>query len=228
MANLFQRLVIVFFSLLLLSGCVASGGGWPVSTYDHACHTGMIPSEPFCLFSADYDDGFKYSDQFQACRQSVSNFAIALDEYYRCSDTKLKAILDQLLVSVPATYNCYVEFFKDKKEGDPSAACPPVDIPLFFHSYEADGLEADLGVPRCIAKTKVYNFAPKRVYQLDDCRDQVELFTGKAIRSYSLNAASAQGQYDTFLRNLRWVLDRKSDDAISKFNCIAEGRSYCL
>jgi hypothetical protein len=188
----------------------------------------MMPNEPSCLLAADYDGGFKYGGEFQACKQSMLNYTNALDVYYRCSDTKLKAIFDELLMSVPATYICYVEFFKDKKDGDPSSACLPVDVPRFFHSYEADGLEIDLGVPRCIGKSKDFNFAPKRAYQLDDCREQVEVFTGKAIQSYSLNAASAQDQYDTYLRNLRWVLDQKAEDVINKFNCIAESRRYCM
>jgi len=188
----------------------------------------MLPHEPTCLFLSDGDMGFKYSRQFQACKQSMLNFVEALDEHYRCSDTKLKSIFDELLISVQDTYNCYVAFFKDHKEGDPSRACPPIDVPQFFSSYEADGLEVHLGVPQCIRKNDVYNSAPKRDYQLEDCREQVEVFTSKTIQSYSSNAASAQDQYDTYLQSLRRVLDQKANAAINKFNCIAEGRRFCM
>jgi len=156
------------------------------------------------------------------------NFTNALDEYYRCEETTLKDIFDKLLISVPATYNCYVEFFKDKDNGDPTSKCPPVDIPRFSPSYETEGIEINLGVPSCIAKNEGYNFAPKRAYQLDDCREQVEVFIGQSILSHSLNAASAQDQYDTYLRNLKWILDQKADDAVNKFNCIAKGHRLCI
>lgn len=223
---------VVLLSLLssFLTGCVTTGrnSGWPIETYVNSCNTTMIPFEPSCLSWSDYDGGFEYKGQFIACKQSMLNFTNALDEYFRCSDEKLKDIFDRLLTSVPATYNCYVSYFNNKKEGDPISECPPVEVPHFYHSYEANGLEINLGVPRCTAKSDGYNFAPKRAYQVDDCREQVEVFMGKASLSHSLNATSAQDQYNTYLRNLRWVLDQKANDAVSKFNCIAEGRKYCM
>lgn len=219
------------FTLLALSGCVTTGGGgggWPFETYPNACGSFMIPFEPSCLSWADYDGGFKYRGEFAACRQSMSYYTQALDEYYRCSDDKLRAIFDSLLKKVPATYNCYVEYFEEHKEGDPSTKCPPVEVPRFHASHEADGIEIGLGVPRCIAKSSEYNFAPKRKYLLDDCREQVKVFMGKGFLSSSINATSAQEQYDTYLRNLRWVLDQKANEAVAKFNCIAEGNKLCI
>lgn len=226
----YKAITATLIVMFALSGCVTTGGrsGWPVETYPNACGSIIIPFEPTCLSWADYDGGFKYEGQFSACRQSMFYYTGALDEYYRCSDNNLKNIFDELLKKVPTTYNCYVEFFKEREEGDPSAMCPPVKVPRFHASHEADGIEIDLGVPRCIAKSNNYNFAPKRRYQLDDCREQVEVFMGKGILSSSFNATSVQEQYDTYLRNLQWVLDQKANDAVSKFNCIAEGRKYCI
>jgi hypothetical protein len=43
------------------------------------------------------------------------------------------------------------------------------------------------------------------------------------LLNYSLDVSPAQKQYDTFLRNLKSVLNDKANDAIRKFNCIAEG-----
>lgn len=213
--------IIIIAISSILAGCGTTGGGssWPVQTYTNVCGLAMIPSEPICLTLAGYGVGFKYRDQFAACRQSISYYISALDEFYRCSDEKLKDIFDDLLKQVSETYNCYVRYFAEYKEGDPSSYCPLVEVPQFFPSYEADGLEINFGVPWCVAKSSNYNFAPKRKYQLDDCREQVEVF---------LNAASAQEQYDTYLRNLRWVLDQKASDAVSKFNCIGEGNKYCF
>ena len=116
--EVFPRLLIVFFSLLLFSGCAASGGGsWPVQTYDYGCYRG-IPNEPVCLVVAEVYNGFNSRGEFQVCRQDMSNFANALDTYYNCSERELKTIFDGLVKSVPATYNCYVEFFRERKEGD--------------------------------------------------------------------------------------------------------------
>lgn len=229
LTKIFPRLLIAYLLSLLLAGCVTSGGrGWPIETYNYTCDTGMIPREPICLTWTDYDGGFKYSDQFPVCKQSMMNFTNALDEYYRCADTKLTEIFDKLLISVPATYNCYVEFFKDKDKGDPSSECPPVDIPRYRPLYVADGLEINLGVPQCIAKSIGYNFAPNDTYQLDDCRKQVDVFIGKSRLSHSIYAASAQDQYDTYLGNLKWILNQKADNAVNKFNCIAERRRFCI
>jgi len=51
---------------------------------------------------------------------------------------------------------------------------------------------------------------------------------GKTWRSHSLNAKSSKQQYDTYLRNLSWDLDQNAKNALSKFNCIAEGRKFCM
>ncbi|MEQ9244383.1 MAG: hypothetical protein RLN99_00345 [Kiloniellaceae bacterium] len=226
--NLAQILAVTLL-LPLFPGCAETGGGgWPVQTYPDACHTGMIPFEPFCLSSASIGEGFKYRDEFQACRESMSNFIRALDTHYDCTERNLQRVFDGLLKSVPDTFNCYVEFFIVEEEGDPSSACPPVEVPHILRSYEADGLEISLGVPRCIRRDAGYNFAPKRAYELEMCHEQVEVFTGKKRSTYRLDAAPAQEQYDTYLRNLRQVLDRKADDAIRQFNCMAEGGSYCF
>ncbi|HEY9201590.1 MAG TPA: hypothetical protein VIQ81_08345 [Gammaproteobacteria bacterium] len=226
----YKKIAAIFMSTFALAGCVTTGGGngWPVETYPNACGSTMIPFEPICLSSADYYGGFKYGDQLSACRQSMSYYINALDEYYRCSDEKLKGIFNELLKKVSATYSCYVEYFQQHEEGDPSVKCPPVDVPRFYASHEAGGVAIDLGVPRCIVKSNKYNFSPKNRYQLDDCHEQVEVFMGKGILSSSYNATSAQEQYDTYLRNMRRVLDQKANYVVSKFNCIAEKRKYCI
>lgn len=137
-------------------------------------------------------------------------------------------VFDELMEAVPKKYNCYVEFFQSTEEGDPSSLCPPLDVPQFHHSYQVDGLEYDLGVPRCIRKSDGYNFAPTRKYQLADCKEQVEIFTGEKSFGYSMNAESAQKQYDTYMQNLRRELDQRIDEAVRKFNCYADGNEFCI
>ena len=214
---------------LAVTGCVTTGegDGWPIETYAGSCNSSMIPFEPSCLSWSDNQGGFKYDGQFVACRQSMYYYTQALDEYYQCSYDELQVIFDNLLKKVPATYNCYVEYYAENKEGDPSVKCPPIEVPRYHASYEVDGLAINLGVPQCIAKHSTHNFAPNRRYQLDDCREQVKVFMGKIFSRSSINAASAKEQYDTYLGNLQRVLDRKANDAVSKFNCIAKGNKYC-
>jgi len=217
--------------MLALGGCATGGGGgggWPLQSYPYACHPGMIPDEPICLISADFDNGFKYRGQFQACRMDLQTFQSATQEHYRCAETELKGIFDKLMKEVPAKYNCYVRYFSDKREGDPSSQCPPIEAPRFRGAYTVDGLEYDLGVPRCIGKSKGYNFAPKRKYELESCKEQVEIFTDRKSYGYSMNAKSAQSQYDTYMDNLRNELDKRVNDAVRKFNCFASGDKYCF
>lgn len=227
----------------LLVGCantmpasgVNGGVGWPVQAYANACDVTLVPFEPICLTSGNVGVGYKYQGEFAACRQSMENYTAALDEYYRCSARKLKNIFDQLLTQVPKTYECYVGYFEMNSTGDPSSACPPVEVPTFFPSDEAQGLKGDLGVPLCVTKNKTFDFTPKRRYELDDCREQVDIFVGgrySALSSHSVSAllpqsVSAQQQYDTYLRNLKWVLDRKAADAVSRFNSIADRQRVC-
>lgn len=158
----------------------------------------------------------------------MQSFEDALNEHYDCANRDLKGKLDKLLVAVPEKYNCYVEFFKNRKEGDPTAACRLIDVPRFNGAYVVYGLEYDLGVPQCVRMNASYNFAPKRRYELDDCEMQVNVFIGKPGFGYSTNAKAAQEQYDTYMRNLRQELDRRLDDAIRKFNCISRRGSYCF
>ena len=224
-----NNFAFLFFTIPFLTGCVASSGAltWPSTTYPYSCR--MMPSEPMCIMSGDGVEEFKYRGQFPACRQSMLNFSNALEDHYQCANTELKNIFDNLLKQVPATYNCYVEYFRDRKEGDPSIDCPPVVIPNYVNSFEADGLEYDFGVPSCIGRHKGYKvYPPKHSFMLDSCKREVEEFTGKGSSSYSFNSKSAQRQFDTFLENLREIINRKSDDAIRKFNCMADRNDFCF
>jgi len=221
--------------ILCLAGCAAGGSsGWSSMTYPTACNLSIIPSEPPCLSIVSQGDGFKYRAGFLACRQSMLNYTDALDVHYRCADEKLKDIFDGIVKQVTATYNCYVGYFGRTEEGDPSIECPPVDLPRNVPtSYEVDGVEHDFGVPWCIATKSRRPFAMRKAYELDDCREQVEIFIGEStllthISLSSLRVVSAQKQYETYLSNLRQVLDRKANDAISKFNCIAHGGKLCI
>ena len=233
--------LVLFFVISNLAGCASPRigswpaqtggapvhpGGWQVDTYENSCLNTIAPRQPSCLNYAQAV-GFKYQDQFQACRKNMINFTTALDEYYDCADTKLRAIFDDLFKRVPDLFNCYVRFFNDKKEGDPSFFCLPLEAPKFRPHFAAKGLELRFGIPQCLRKIKGYDFAPKESFDLHDCRRQMQIFMGETKQTYSLSAVSAQVQYDTYQQNLRQKLDRSADDAIRKFNCVAERRTNC-
>lgn len=228
MFKIYRILTLSILFSFIITGCTTGGGSdlsWPVTTYEnYICGSSNIPHKPSCLtWAVNSDGGFSSGNAFSACRQSVANYTDALDEYYICSNNKLKDIFDSLIKEVPATYNCYVSYFKNRSEGDPSSECPAVNVPKFHAPYEAEGLVTGLGVPSCVE----HNSSPKYIYKLDDCREQVKMFTGKGDFSYSFRAKSAQDQYDIYLKNLKRVLDQKANEVISKFNCISKGSKYC-
>ena len=221
-----------FFSVmtcLLLTGCVSSGGGggWPVQTFPYACTGHSIPFEPMCVSSLG-GDGFKYRDEFQACRQGVTAYEDAINTFLRCKRDELKTAFDRSIRDVKKTYNCFVDYFSTHKQGDPSGQCDLVEEPTFHARYEADGIEMYFGIPNCVRKSSTTLYIPKRYYELERCKDDVEAFTGSRFGSFSTRATSAQKQYDTFMQNLRRKAETKLDDAVRQFNCKARGERFCI
>ncbi len=217
-------------ALALLAGCApggAGGGGWPIQSYPYASHPGMLPDAPICLISASIN-GFRYQDEFQACRVSLQIFQEAMEVHYSSTNSELKKTFDILIEKTNKTYNCYVRYFANEETGDPSVDCPPVDIPQFRGAYVVDGLELYLGVPRCVRKSGEHSLAPKRNYEVSDCKEQVEVFAGKNSYRSSLDATSAQKQYDNYMQNLRRKIDNDVNDAVSKFNCYARNERICI
>jgi len=228
--RLLKILGICFF-LSMLMGCSTFGSDWsPVYTYDYSCSTDIMPELPLCLVVDGYGEGFDSSGEFYACKQSLLNYIDVLNSYYECSERKLRDVFDTLIEEVNTTYYCYETFFKENDGGEGlSQSCPTVKVPHFVPSYEADGLELMPGVPQCIRENENFNFKPRNRDELNGCREQVDVFTGEAsILSYTRNAASAQDQYNRYLISLRSVIDHKIRAATNQFNCIAEGRDFCV
>lgn len=228
----FLAMVLVLPTLI---GCRSLGGGGLgggslISTYPNAC-TSMPSLAPSCMYFADNEEGFSSRRSFNSCRQSLNNYVSALDTYFDCSKSTLKNIFDDMLRRVPATYNCYLDYFKVQQKGDPSVKCPPVKVPTFYPYLDASGTKPELGVPRCIRDNAPHKFFPKRKYSLPACKAQVDVFTGKRRVGMSVSdfdAAPAQKQFDTFTNNLRRALNRQADEVVQKFNCLADGRKYCM
>lgn len=220
-----NKAIILCFTVLL-SGCIATSGtrGWPIQTYTQTCEVGMIPFEPHCLFSGSAEGGFRYKDEFSACRQSLTNYTNTLDDFYRCSNDKLTNIFNTLLKQVRETGNCYEDHFKTNGFENNIMNCPQVAVPRFSSPYQTSGLEPRLGVPFCVTE----NQTPLNEYFFITCQEKIDIFLDKKIIKSTLGAASAQQQYDYYMKSLKSVLDHKSNSAISKFNCIAQGNKYCM
>lgn len=224
------HIAFAILATISLPGCTTnvSGGGWSSKTYSNVCDSFMVPSEPPCLTLAAYEGEFKFEGQFLACRKSMENYTDALDDYFRCAENRLSELFANLTQQVLQTYDCYVLYFENREVGDPRSLCSLVNIPVFDNAHQVTGLEIDFGIPRCVEKSSNYNFAPRNVYQLEDCQNQVDIFIGNSITSRSSNATSARSQYSEYLQNLRIELNKQADDSIKKFNCITEQRQLCF
>jgi hypothetical protein len=191
-----------------------------VTTYSYRCDRGL-PFEPFCIVTGT---GFHSNRSFEACRISLNNYLSALDYYYDCSSHQLKIIFDDLIVEAVNTSMCYTEYYSDRISGDPRGHCQLVSLPRFSGAIVAQGIEPTFGVPYCVREAEGYDFTPKYASMTESCIDDVAAFVGEDVFA---TGKSAQEQYDDFTRNLSWVLDRKANDAVRKFNCYADGNDYC-
>ena len=155
----------------------------------------------------------------------------ALRRFNTCAHTDLRNILDKLLAEVPRIYNCYVKFFDEHDKGNPTESCGKVKIPTFFQSTDARGVDAKFGLPNCVTDMSSYveyDFAPISAYDLKKCKKEIDVFIGEGTASYLLTSGkSAQSQYDSYVSNLHDEINRKLDEAASKFNCKAEGGRIC-
>jgi hypothetical protein len=171
-------------------------------------------------------DRFEYSGEFSACKVSVQNYLNSLDEFYQCKGSELQDIFAKLTDGTVRTYNCYVDYFDSRESGDPTGMCPPVQVPRYVEVTEATGLEVFLGVPACVRSADGQSFAPTRKFQLGACKKDVDVFLGKSLMPRF--SRSAKNQYDNYMQSLRSVLDRKSNEAVRKFNCMAQGQRFCV
>jgi hypothetical protein len=217
--------------ILGLSGCVPKGGDGPLwNTYPRACEF-MPTSEPICMVSASTRNGFGSQSSFRNCKQSLANYIEGINTFYKCSQSKLRRTYDELFISVPKQYDCYVDYFSKHNVGNPTSSCPLIEAPNFHGHHEARGLLHYLGTPRCVRKNGGHSFFPKHENELDICKKQVDVFLGNTLSSYlvsDFDAGDAQKQYDDYIANLKRIADQKIGDAIEKFNCLAEGGKICL
>lgn len=171
----------------------------------------MEPMAPMCLSSAQYDGRFKWGDQFQACRQSVNNYVDALHSWEICSVEFVNNRLLDYARRANETLDCLESSLPEGYSIEPPTLnCSPVEVNIDILQI----LDIFKVHPMCIAKK---DFFPKsKEYDLKRCREDVEnyiKFMGDNIR---------RSQID-----ISFECQRKADDAIRIFNCLANRGRNC-
>lgn len=184
---------------------------WPTQGYATACPIYSIPFEPVCLTSASIDGGFKYSDQFEACRGDMQRFAFALDRWGDCVLEELRTNYNLYLDRSKATLECLATSLPREEFRDSPVApeCPVVEVDIDrFHNLSSFDVP-----PLCIGKTE---FFPRNGWRLESCTKDVVEYIQTMKRK---------------IEDASWTVHEKArragDDATRKFNCYARRERFC-
>lgn len=223
----------MLFAALLLSGCQSvKREPWPRMSWPDPCQYSIIPFEPHCISGSIEDEGFRWSDEFEACRDDVTEFGRVLDRFYRCKVRDLADAFDKVTSQSLATARCYAEFFSEETERsvtDKPLHCPRVEVPntLRLTVTGIDGVEYNMGVPDCV-KASEYDLHVPSMFWLEGCVDDVLEFADQTP-SYSFGGdKSAKEQFDEYAKNLREDLDERNRAVVEQFNCLADRRLPCF
>lgn len=207
------KIFLFISTAYLLTSCASVGGrGWPVESYWDVCDLPrMEPMEPMCLSSAQYDGGFKWRDQFQACRQSVNNYVDALHSWEICSIEFVNNRLLDYARRANDTLDCLESSLPEEYSIQPSILnCSPVDANIdllqVLNNFKVN--------PMCIAKKEF--FPRSKGFDLKRCRDEVENY----IEFMEDNIRRAQ-------IDISFESQRKAIDANRIFNCLASRGRNC-
>jgi hypothetical protein len=169
-----------------------------------------MPDRPFCLSAAEVYGGIKYQDEFEACRQSVNNYVNALDEWFRCVMESLRENFNLYLDQSKNTFSCMDNQIPEDILGRATVDCPEVDVEIDKYNH----LISHEVPPLCVAQKR---FFPDSRFELESCMKEV---TGY-LRTMKDSIESASWGV------LRQQVDNAADEAVRKFNCYAEGGTYC-
>lgn len=176
------------------------------------------------------DEGFRWSDEFAACRDDVAEYGRVLERFYQCKTRDLAGAFDKATTESIATAKCYTGFFSEKERtvAEKPMHCSRVKTPntLRLTVTGIEGVEYDLGVPDCVKATEYDVHVPSK-YWLEGCVNDVLKFAGKTS-SYSFGSdKSAKQQFEEYSNNLRENLERRSRAVVDQFNCLADRRLPC-
>ena len=199
---------------LAIAGCVpmAARTPWPSQSYPMSCPQWSMPMAPICLSMTSYDGGFKYDDQFVACRGDVQSFGYALNRWYECVMDELTSKHKLFIVLSLATLQCLDSKLAGSSPGKPHPVldCPVVDVDI-DRSHALGFIDI---APLCVTKQEHF---PEYSWAMDRCRDDVLKYVRK------MKSAIENGSYE-----LRSKANRAADDATRRFNCYARREAYCF
>ncbi|WP_242343593.1 hypothetical protein [Anaeromyxobacter terrae] len=138
----------------------------------------MMPMEPICHTSASFDGGFKYNDQFAACRIDMQSFAAALDQWCECVIEDLRTNFNVFVDRSRSTLECLNAGASSGRRVEQAAVvqCAEVDVPIDRY-YNLDARDVP---PLCIKKQE---FFPRDTWSFDRCQGEVLEYSRSMKRS---------------------------------------------
>lgn len=207
------RLSILLLAFFIPACAMLPPPQWDVETYPYSC-SGLLtmPFEPVCLIRVG--EGFEYSGEFTACKQSVENYIDALYRHYDCVMNDLRERYNLFLDQSKKTLSCFEEKLPDKYNPKLIIDCPlshPVNIRIDRHYLFPIYHDA----PYCITNKSF--FPVDKSWSLERCTNEVSEYledTKRKIKDISFD--------------LRLEIDWAADTAVRKFNCYAKREQFCF
>ncbi len=229
------RITALLFAALWISGCQnivhEPSEPWPRMVWPDPCQYTSIPFTPPCISGMVENEGFRWSDEFTACRDDVAEYGRVLDRFYQCNTQDLAAAFDRVTAASLSTARCYAEFFSevDRTVAEKPLHCSRVEVPntLRLTVTGIDGVEYDMGVPDCVRASEYDVHVPSK-YWLEGCVNDVLKFANKTTSHSFGRDKSAKHQFDEYSNNLRENLERRSRAVVDQFNCLADRRLPCF
>lgn len=183
--------------------CSAVAGICPAYELGKYSNPIYYPVEPTCPILGEFKSKF----EFEICRCDTERFVKETAAEMKCISQRRNELLTQLDALIVEVFNCHLE-----KEGCGSA----IPTSMAFGSLDFDNDERVPSLPNCIgAFTAKYRFESAPDAEL--CRIQIERYRNELLDW----AKDSQ-------RRLENRSIEKSNDAVRRFNCYANGEVYCF
>jgi len=213
--NVNPRSVIVLVLAIAVAACAPGGGrvAWPVESYANACvNSPFMPIRPFCLNELNTEQGFRYREEFAACRLSVENFVEALDRWRRCRVRELAEIALTISKEAVEAIRC-LESLTSTETADFSQ-CKLVQTSFSARRIYGSGFH---NPPLCVREESFVPEMAERRWRILTCRYDV----GRYLKEL----AEAVEDLD---QRLRRETKDAADDATRIFNCMAKRERFCI
>ena len=210
--TMLSRSVRVSLLLVFLAGCEVVR--WPVTNYPMLCtaDSWLAPFQPSCLNEFNTEEGFKYRDEFHACRVSVQNFLAALEQWRQCRLNQLKQVSKDLAKQVEATLQC-----RRKKDKNYGGVCPLVSASFSDKHFYSLGIYGG-NPPRCVTSDRVPQASDfLRDLKVDRCERESRQFLNGLPATVRRHAENIDSESRT-----------KADEATRTFNCMAQRERFCM